>query len=55
MTYNHHPLYTFAKDTKKGQTNGENLNAFGADWYAVSPSGTVVEKKAAAASGGYGS
>jgi predicted lipoprotein with Yx(FWY)xxD motif len=23
VTYNHHPLYTFAKDTKKGQTNGE--------------------------------
>ena len=23
VTYNHHPLYTFVKDTKKGQTNGE--------------------------------
>ena len=56
VTYNRHPLYTFFKDTKKGQTNGEDLNAFGADWYAVSPSGTVVEKKAAApTSGGYSS
>ena len=23
VTYNHHPLYTFVKDTRKGQTNGE--------------------------------
>ena len=23
VTYNHHPLYTFVKDTKKGQTHGE--------------------------------
>ena len=22
VTYNHHPLYTFVKDTKRGQTNG---------------------------------
>src|SRR5881409_1512590 len=30
VTYNHHPLYTFVKDKRKGQTNGEGLNAFGA-------------------------
>jgi predicted lipoprotein with Yx(FWY)xxD motif len=30
VTYNHHPLYTFVKDTKKGQTNGEAFSAFGA-------------------------
>jgi predicted lipoprotein with Yx(FWY)xxD motif len=44
VTYNHHPLYTFAKDTKKGQTRGEGLDAFGAEWYAVSPAGARVEK-----------
>jgi predicted lipoprotein with Yx(FWY)xxD motif len=49
-TYNHHPLYTFIKDTRKGQTNGENLNAFGAEWYAVSPAGAKVEKENAAKS-----
>jgi predicted lipoprotein with Yx(FWY)xxD motif len=43
VTYNHHPLYTFVKDKKKGQTNGEGLNAFGAEWYAVSPAGSKVE------------
>ena len=61
VTYNHHPLYTFVKDTKKGQTNGEELNAFGAEWYAVSATGAKVEKADATSSdsgypaaGGYG-
>ena len=40
MTYNHHPLYTFVKDTKKGETNGEGVNAFGA-------SGTRSRRRAA--------
>lgn len=45
VTYNHHPLYSFAKDTKRGQTNGEGVKAFGAEWYAVSRGGTTVESK----------
>lgn len=55
VTYNHHPLYTFVKDIRKGQTNGEELNAFGAEWYAVSAAGAKVEKSDATAgsSGGY--
>jgi predicted lipoprotein with Yx(FWY)xxD motif len=47
VTYNHHPLYTFKKDTKKGQTNGEGLSAFGAKWYAVSPAGARVLRQPA--------
>lgn len=47
VTYNHHPLYTFVKDTKKGQTHGEGFSAFGAKWYAVSPAGAKVVHKAA--------
>ena len=43
VTYNHHPLYTFVKDTKKGQTHGEGFSAFGAKWYAVSPAGAKVD------------
>ena len=42
VTYNRHPLYTFVKDTKKGQTHGEGLTAFGGQWNAVSPAGTKV-------------
>jgi predicted lipoprotein with Yx(FWY)xxD motif len=48
VTYNHHPLYTFIKDTKKGQTNGEGLNAFGGVWDAVSSAGAKVVKANAA-------
>jgi predicted lipoprotein with Yx(FWY)xxD motif len=51
VTYNHHPVYTFVKDTKKGQTNGEGLNAFGGTWDALSPAGAKVEKRGAPSSG----
>ncbi len=61
VTYNHYPLYTFVKDKSKGQTNGEGVNAFGAGWYALSPSGARVEKSKATSTdtgapmaGGYG-
>jgi predicted lipoprotein with Yx(FWY)xxD motif len=56
VTYNHHPLYTFVKDTIKGQTNGEGVDAFGAEWDAVSAAGAQVEKTSTGspASGGYG-
>ena len=43
VVYNRHPLYTYAGDAKPGQTNGEGVNKFGAEWYAVSPAGKTVE------------
>ena len=55
VTYNHHPLYTFAKDTKAGQTNGEGVNAFGATWHVVSPAGAGIAKpNSSSGGGGYG-
>jgi predicted lipoprotein with Yx(FWY)xxD motif len=42
VTYNKHPLYTFALDKQAGQTNGEGSLAFGAHWYGVSAKGTAV-------------
>jgi predicted lipoprotein with Yx(FWY)xxD motif len=54
VTYNNHPLYTFVKDTKAGQTNGEGLNAFGAGWDAISPAGAKIEKPSAPSPGGGG-
>lgn len=51
VTYNHHPLYRFSKDTAKGQTNGEGINTFGATWYAVSSAGAKVAKSVSAGSG----
>jgi predicted lipoprotein with Yx(FWY)xxD motif len=53
ITYNNHPLYTFVKDTKAGDTNGEGLTAFGGTWYAISPAGNQVVGQPAS-SGGYG-
>jgi predicted lipoprotein with Yx(FWY)xxD motif len=43
VTYAGHPLYFFFKDTKAGQTSGENLDFFGGEWYAVSAAGKKVE------------
>lgn len=43
VTYKGHPLYYYTADTAKGQTNGEGVNGFGADWYLVKPSGTSLE------------
>jgi predicted lipoprotein with Yx(FWY)xxD motif len=54
VTYNHHPLYRFVKDTKKGQTNGEEVDAFGGEWYALSPAGAKVEKNDAESGSGAG-
>jgi predicted lipoprotein with Yx(FWY)xxD motif len=47
VTYNRHPLYTFALDTRAGTTNGEGNLAFGAKWYAVSARGTAILKASA--------
>ena len=55
VTYNHHPLYTFVQDTAPGQTHGEGLDEFGAEWYATSPAGAKVEDETGGSSGGYGS
>ena len=46
VTYNHHPLYTFVKDTAKGQTKGEGVKAFGGTWDAVSVAGAKVVRHA---------
>ena len=52
VTYNHHPLYTFAKDTKAGLTSGEGVDAFGAKWYVVSTAGSKIAKAASSGGGG---
>jgi predicted lipoprotein with Yx(FWY)xxD motif len=52
VTYNNHPLYTFIKDTKSGQTNGEGVTAFGGSWFAVSPAGKKVSSGTSKSSSG---
>ena len=52
VTYNGHPLYTFIKDTKAGDTNGEGLTAFGGRWFAVSPAGKQIPARPSQSAGG---
>jgi predicted lipoprotein with Yx(FWY)xxD motif len=42
VTYNGHPLYYFAGDTSKGQTNGQGSDGFGAKWWLVSAAGSAI-------------
>ena len=59
VTYAGHPLYTFVGDKRAGQTTGEGLNNFGADWYALTAGGQKVERSQStgggSSSGGYSS
>ena len=45
VTYAGHPLYYYAGDQSAGDTNGEGLDEFGAEWDAVQPSGENAEAK----------
>ena len=54
VTYAGHPLYAFVGDKTAGQTSGEGLTNFGAEWYAVAASGRTVEPSKPSAAG-YGS
>ena len=45
VTYGGHPLYTFVVDAgRPGSVKGEAVEAFGAEWYVVGPTGRKVEK-----------
>jgi predicted lipoprotein with Yx(FWY)xxD motif len=54
VTYNGHPLYTFANDQSFGATAGQGVNAFGGLWYTVSPAGTADTTSPSSSSGGGG-
>ena len=43
VTYAGHPLYTFAGDSKPGEANGNDVDAFGAEWYALKGNGQEAE------------
>jgi predicted lipoprotein with Yx(FWY)xxD motif len=45
VSYAGHPLYFFSGDTMRGQTNGEGLQDFGAGWYALTHSGTKIDRR----------
>jgi predicted lipoprotein with Yx(FWY)xxD motif len=56
-TYNQHPLYYFSGDSQAGQQHGQGVDAFGAKWFAVTPTGGAISGGATATTtngGGYG-
>ena len=42
VTYNGHPLYYYVGDAHPGDTTGQALNQFGAEWYAVGAGGSKI-------------
>ena len=43
VVYNGHPLYYFVSDKQAGDTSGQGLSSFGADWYVLSAAGTKID------------
>ena len=43
VTYSGHPLYTYAGDSAPGQTTGQGLDDYGAEWYALSAVGGKID------------
>ena len=43
VTYDGHPIYGFFEDKKPGETNGNDVDAFGGEWYALMPNGEEPE------------
>jgi predicted lipoprotein with Yx(FWY)xxD motif len=60
VTYNGHPLYTFAGDTSAGSTSGQGIKSFGGTWTVVTAASTSPTSPTQAptttkpAGGGYG-
>ena len=44
VVYNGHPLYYFISDKNAGDTTGQALSSFGANWYVLSTAGTKIDK-----------
>jgi predicted lipoprotein with Yx(FWY)xxD motif len=43
VTYDGHPLYFFERDKDSGDAYGQGVDAFGAEWYVLSPSGKKID------------
>jgi predicted lipoprotein with Yx(FWY)xxD motif len=42
VSYAGHPLYYYAGDKQRGETDGQGINEFGALWWLVAPSGQKI-------------
>jgi predicted lipoprotein with Yx(FWY)xxD motif len=52
VTYNGHPVYTYAGDHKAGDTTGQGLVAFGGGWFALSSAGDQVSGQSSSSGSG---
>jgi hypothetical protein len=43
VTYNGRPLYGFIGDKSPGEANGNEVDAFGAEWFALTKEGELPE------------
>jgi predicted lipoprotein with Yx(FWY)xxD motif len=43
VTYDGHPLYYFAGDTRAAATHGQDVKAFGAKWYVLNTKGHKID------------
>jgi predicted lipoprotein with Yx(FWY)xxD motif len=43
VTYNHHPLYLYVGDRRRGDARGQGLDQFGAGWYVVTAAGDKID------------
>jgi len=43
VTYNGWPLYTYVGDQRPGEANGNDIDQFGEEWYALQPNGEEPE------------
>ena len=45
VAYNGRPLYYFSRDESAGDTKGQDIKGFGAEWYLISTEGEKVEEE----------
>ena len=55
VTYDGHPLYLYAGDSRPGQVYGEGIKSFGGTWYVLRGSGFPVKATLASSKSGSGS
>jgi predicted lipoprotein with Yx(FWY)xxD motif len=50
-TYDGHPLYTYSGDTAAGQINGNDMDASGGYWWAMTPNGKDLGASSSSSTG----
>lgn len=55
VAYNGHPLYYYQADTDSSDAYGQDLDQFGAGWYALTPAGDQAESSKGEGGNHYGS